>query len=486
MSQSVQPYLKEFARLAPRPGSPLPPGLLDESRIGGHIVRSEGFRGHWSPYSLFEEMEDKDPHLFSLLQTRKLGLLARPQKVLPTADDQTARQAAVWLERTLGGLAGWHGALMHLLDALGKGMAVLEILWDFDAQGRLRPSRLKPREAGRFIRDDQGNWLLRPDLHQPVSAAQPLPPHKFIIMLTGQTDERPYGKGLCERVYWYWWFKKHNIKFWLIYNEKFGSPTVVARHRSGLSQAERDRLLEVIDALQTEAGVTIPEGVELELLEASRTGSGETYPNLVRWCNDEMSRAVLGQTLTSSQGEGSGSYALARVHEEVRSDYLRSDANLLMDVINTQLIAPMIAMNFGQDVCSPRWTLDLSPQLDLEAEIKVDRQLLQMGVFLPESYFYEKYGRPAPAGDARQLQYDDSNLYQYHLQFGVLTINEVRAKLGLAPVPWGHQPTSPVDPAQTPTHTRRGSTGEDLTSEKESEGGGELEDELKAIKRKEH
>jgi hypothetical protein len=65
-----------------------------------------------------------------------------------------------------------------------------------------------------------------------------------------------------------------------------------------------------------------------------------------------------------------------------------------------------------------------------------------MGVTLPESYFYEKYGRPAPVGDARRLQYDDSNVYQYHLQYGILTVNEVRAKLGLSPVPWGDVPTS--------------------------------------------
>ena len=75
-----------------------------------------------------------------------------------------------------------------------------------------------------------------------------------------------------------------------------------------------------------------------------------------------------------------------------------------------------------------------------------------MGVSLPESYFYEKYGRPAPAADQRRLEHDDSNVYHYHLQYGVLTINEVRAKLGLPPVAWGDRPTSPaVDAITLPT-----------------------------------
>jgi hypothetical protein len=75
-----------------------------------------------------------------------------------------------------------------------------------------------------------------------------------------------------------------------------------------------------------------------------------------------------------------------------------------------------------------------------------------MGVSLPEGYFHEKYGRPASAAGGRRLQYDDSNLYQYHLQFGILTVNEVRAKLGFPLVSWGNNPTSPAaDSVRPPT-----------------------------------
>jgi phage gp29-like protein len=243
---------------------------------------------------------------------------------------------------------------------------------------------------------------------------------------------------------------------------------VVARHRSGLGEAERDRLLEVIEAIQTDAGVTIPEGVTLELLEARRAGSSDTYRELASWCDEQISRAVLGQTLTVSEGNRSGSLALGQVHESVRMDYVKADAWLLMDIINNQLVRWLVDLNYGEDEPAPRWTIDLAPQLDLAQEIEVDRQLLQMGVSLPVGYFYEKYGRPAPTGDGHRLQYDDSNLYQYHLQFGILTINEVRAKLGLPPVPWGDRTTSPVENPVIQS-TPGTSTGEDPT-ETETEG----------------
>jgi phage gp29-like protein len=339
-------------------------------------------------------------------------------------------------------------------------MAVAEVLWGFDAEGRIVPRAVKPRAAGRFAVDGRGQWRLTEPEGDPLAPGRPLPPRKFLFCFFGASDERPYGKGLCEKVYWYWFFKKHNIKFWLIYNEKFGCPTVVARHRPGLSDTERGRLLEVIDAIQTDAGVTIPEGITLELLEARRSGSGgDTYRSLAQWCNDEISRAVLGQTLTASAGERSGSLALGQVHEAVRQDYVRADAWLLMDAVNNQLARWLVDLNFAENEPAPRWTIDLSPELDLEREVQIDRQLLQMGVPLSLAYFYEKYGRPAPEGEASRLQYDDSNLYQYHLQFGILTINEVRAKLGLPPVSWGTRPTSPVDTRST--HSTPGdATGE--------------------------
>jgi phage gp29-like protein len=339
-------------------------------------------------------------------------------------------------------------------------MAAVEVLWGFDAAGRLVPRALKPRHAGRFTwQPAAAEWRLAEESGAPLAPGRPLPPRKFLFALFGASDERPYGKGLCEKVYWYWWFKKHNIKFWLIYNEKFGQPTIVARHRPGLSDAERERLLEVIDAIQTDAGVTIPEGITLELLEAQRAGGGESYRALAQWCNAEISRGILGQTLTASEGARSGSLALGRVHEAVRQDYLRADAAWLMDAVNTQLVRWLVDLNFGEDVPAPRWRIDLSPELDLAAEVQVDRQLLQMGVPLPVGYFYEKYGRPSPAEGAGRLQYDDANLFQYHLQFGILTINEVRRRLGLAPVPWGDQPTSPVETHATLPRPK-GSAGE--------------------------
>jgi len=271
-----------------------------------------------------------------------------------------------------------------------------------------------------------------------------LPPEKFLLFTFDSRHGNPYGSGLCQKAYWYYWFKKNNLKFWVIFNEKFGSPTVVGKYRAGASDDERDRLLEVIDSLQNDTGIVVPESMVIELLEARRSGNLNTYRDLADWCNDEISKIVLGATLTSGEGRRSGSYALGKVHEAVRNEYVAADARALMEVINTQLVARLVEYNFGRAVVPPRWAIDTADDEDLEREARLDGQLIGLGVPLPLGYFYEKYKRPAPRTDERSLRYDDNNLYQYHLEFGVLTINEIRRSLGLEAVPWGNERPEPM------------------------------------------
>ena len=253
------------------------------------------------------------------------------------------------------------------------------------------------------------------------------------------------------------------------YNERFGSPTVVARYRPGTTAEEQERLLEVIDSVRHDAGVTIPDSVEIELLEAQRGGSAQTYQDLADWCNDEISKIVLGQTLTTSEGRRSGSQALGRVHEAVRNEYVESDARALMAVINDQLVRWLVDFNFGPDVPAPRWTIDTSKDEDLNEQAEVDQKLIGMGVPLSAEYFYRRYGRPAPSPRERGLVFDDRNLYQYHLRYGVLTINEARAALGLPPVEWGEKPTGPPEEPEPNDGGRQVAAPPDDQHEQEAE-----------------
>ncbi|GAG48786.1 unnamed protein product, partial [marine sediment metagenome] len=89
---------------------------------------------------LFEQIEERDPHLYSVAQTRRLALTGAPWRVVSAADqdrsvDRTlADEAADYCRRTLRGLDDFDTVLSHLSLALGRNLAVAELIWQVDGQ----------------------------------------------------------------------------------------------------------------------------------------------------------------------------------------------------------------------------------------------------------------------------------------------------------------------------------------------------------------
>ncbi|MEQ8819738.1 MAG: DUF935 family protein [Sumerlaeia bacterium] len=425
-------------------------------------------RGHHrSVYELFNEMEEKDGHLYAVLQTRVVGLMGLRAQLRPGGDAPADRAAADFVRRALDDFPRFEGFLRALCDALPKGFAAIELIWTYDAQGRLTIKDWIAHAQEGFAMGTRGELLLlsppfatgsgAPEVrpapgraYLPAQSHLRPPERKFVVARFGAGARHPYGRGLCQRAYWPYWFKKNCLKFWSIYNEKFGAPTAVATYPAGTPEDERKKLLEVLESLATDTGVVIPESVKIEFIEASRSGGSggaAAFRELAEYCNDEISKVVLGATLTASEGRRSGSLALGNVHESVRQDYIESDARWLAQIVNGSLVRWLTELNFpGAKV--PLWSLDPTPPQDLEQQVRIDRELIALGVPLPLDHFYERYGRARPKDDGAALSFDDRNLFGYHLQFGILTVNEARQRLGLAPVPWGENPVR--DPRLTP------------------------------------
>jgi phage gp29-like protein len=424
-------------------------------------------------YALYHEMEQKDAHLFSVLQTRRNALLACAWKVVPAAASTADTRAAATVEQVLRAIPNLQAVLYHLLDAQAKGYALAEIVWASNARtGAVWIESIVPRQQCNFAFDAEGELYLlealggtgssdrgsgsaspgadgidpkkllpRPgELQIMTQSARRMPARKFLRLSFQGTTCSPYGSGLCEKAYWYYWFKRNNVRYWSSYNERSATPTAVAKHSSGTDQREIDELKQLVGETGQRTGIVLTQDSSVEYLQAQGGSTGETFRALADWCNDEISKVVLGQTLTTSEGRRSGSLALGTVHERVRRDYLAADARALGEMLTEQLSRWVTDFNFGTDVDAPRVVFDFADPAEFATDLQVDRELVKMGVSLPRGYFYEKYRRPAPSSGERELRYDDANLYQYHLMFGVLTINEVRATLGLEPVAWGDHP----------------------------------------------
>jgi phage gp29-like protein len=434
-------------------------------------------------YGVFADLEQRDAHLFATLQTRKNALAGcQWQLVWPASAGATGEARAAIVRTTrqvLEAIPDFTGGLYHLLDALARGIAVAEILWRVErTTGRVEVARLVARQPWEFAFGTDGALYrlaadgfalasrrtraaaggepqveLHPRPGEPylsARGAERMPDRKFIVFVSQPEASAPYGTPLAARVYWYSWFKRQALQDWTQFNAKYGSPTPLARYAATTPPEEVERLAEALERLREQTGIVVPETMNVELLESRRANAGgTTFRELADWCNDEISKVILGQTLTTSEGRRSGSLALGRVHEAVRRDYLAADARALGMAIGRQLVRWIVDFNFGTDAPAPDFVFEIEEPGDDKAELEVDRGLVALGVPLDVEYFYRKYRRPVPAPGARKLKYDDANFYQYHLQYGVLTINEVREALGLARVSWGDRPPVKLAPSQS-------------------------------------
>jgi len=107
---------------------------------------------------------------------------------------------------------------------------------------------------------------------------------------------------------------------------------------------------------------------DVELMEAKDTAH-EGFRLLIEQCNQEITLALLAQTLTTSMpAEGGSSYAAARVHAGVLQGLLEADARALAFTIYRQLARPFAMMNFGNADLAPVVTWDVTPFEDAKTK----------------------------------------------------------------------------------------------------------------------
>jgi phage gp29-like protein len=386
---------------------------------------------------LYEELE-RDSQVFSMLQTRSLALQACEWQVEPASDKRADQKVADFIEAVFKD-ANFDALTDCLMHAVLCGYKPVEIMWDV-SEGDVWVAEFRGRRPSRFVFDKAG--ALR--LLTPTSTfdGEPVPDRKFVVWSFGGHDWNPYGRGLGYHAYWPVWFKKNGVKFWVVFAEKFGSPTAVGKYPAGTSEPDKATLLTALNAIQQQTGIRIPDSMVIELLEAKRAGDN-TYEPLCEYMDRAIAKIFLGQTLTTEPGD-SGSYSLGKVHNDVRLDLLKADADRMCECINRSLVRWLVDYNFPPPAAGrrtyPRVWRRTDPEEDLKPLAERDKILAEV-IPIPKRYFYDTYGIPEPEGEEDMVSpsAEASKLYEYHLRYGVATRNEIRAYLGLPPVPGGEE-----------------------------------------------
>lgn len=169
--------------------------------------------------------------------------------------------------------------------------------------------------------------------------------------------------------------------------ELFGMPQRIGKYST--YDPEGRKLLEsAFEKAGSAPWLVIPKESEVETRE-SASGSGTSYDEFRKACNEEMLITILGQTLTTIQGE-KGARSLGEVHMEVEASKHAGDIRFVERVLNEKFIPMLEARGFNLQ--GGRFVFPQSAD-----PLSVDEIVQLSGIIqIPASFIYTKYGIPQP------------------------------------------------------------------------------------------
>lgn len=367
---------------------------------------------------LLDEVRERDGHLQSVLGKREQAVAGAAWELRPAAGTAQARAKKVlrFCDDALRGVRGLVAALADLQSAVYHGRSGLETVYARDGR-YLVPEWFQALHARRFAYSPD-DWRLRlwdasagygapfggPGYGVPVEDLQRLIPGKFVIHTPRVRGGYPQREGLGRTVVWYAGvFKAFGWRDFLAYAEQYGRPLRFGVFGTGkdpkLPQAspeDVDELQAALENMSSSLVTMFPDTTRPELHDPP--GEGHTvHPELLRLCDEETSKAVVGGTLTTTGGTKGGNRALGGVHKEEELMLFRGDAKAIAETLRDQLLTPLVVLNgLGTRRDVPTLHFDVEPPDTLDGLAERFGTLAKARVRIPAKHVRERFEIPEP------------------------------------------------------------------------------------------
>lgn len=357
-------------------------GALDLANFAGEIVSNPdtvlvSLGGELKNYAKLL----RDDQVHSLLEQRQDALIAAEWEVVPGGEDSRDREAADFLRGQLMAL-NWDAITRRMHKGVLYGYSVAECIWGMDGN-RITLDAVKVRKPWRFGFGKDGELKLRVNAQTFL-----MPERKFWIAVWGaDDDDSPYGQGLGHALWWPVYLKRNGAKFWAAYLDKFGSPSVKSKYPAGATEKEKATALEAAKAFRNESAVAVPEGFDVELIEAAKN-SGGSYEEFLKYWDGAIAKIILSQTGTTQQGQYSGT---AEVLNDVKSELVKSDADLLCESFNDTVATWLTEWNFPGAKAPQVWRKVPNTRRE-EAQRAADKGAYEIGLELTDEAINRRYG----------------------------------------------------------------------------------------------
>lgn len=305
-------------------------------------------------FSLYRDFALADSHLQGEFTKRKLKVLGDKISVSPESpDDPDDEAAAEFISETLKHIPDWIRSCSAILDSCLWPVSVTEKVFSV-IDGRFVVSKMVP--VPHFLEDYSKGFLRlqrTDDLGMPLSLYDEVDPDRYIVhrghLLTTPDN---YGGPMRSILFWTL-FRSCDRDWWIRFLERFGAPFLVGKYDSG-DEKTRNLLRQAFSSATKLFGLAVSRDVEIEIQQAS-TASGDAFKLFIDVANAEISRLIVGQTLSSTAsatGMGSG---VAQIQSDVRDDIRQFDALMLLETIKQQVVDQLLEINGFEGSVTLSW-----------------------------------------------------------------------------------------------------------------------------------
>lgn len=290
-----------------------------------------------------------DSHLLAEFSKRKIAILKETPSFTPyDKADPAAVASRDEIERMWGKLKGKREALTHLLDSSLYPVALIEKVWkpSADPARAYEIDRLIPvphhlldyRDGCLKLRKIDKDGRRTEIFHKPD-------PLRYIIhrghLLTSFPDK--WGGPMRALLFWFL-FKTMNREWWARFLDRFGSPFIVGKYPDADTRS-RSELVHAFSQATRIFGLVIPTEASVDLIQSATSQGGDAFQAFHTVANAEMSKLIVGQTMTTEAQAGGIGGTQATVHQAVRDDIQGFDSSALAETLSDQLFEQHLVIN---------------------------------------------------------------------------------------------------------------------------------------------
>ena len=276
-------------------------------------------------------------------------------------------------------------------EAMITGFSVGEIMWKKTKRGVI-PFDVRMRDQRRFVFQEEENaqtgFTMRCLTFNRMFEGVELPQRKFIVsryFVSHNGD--PYGSALGRILYPLVKFRRRAIESYVLYGDRYATPTAVAKAPLSASTRELDTLYGHLSNLSQETAMILPEGYELEFVVPS--GSPEVFKNLIEYIDKEISLVLCGEN-EAGQAEA-GSRASSQVANTVRVVRASEISEAISHTLTQTLVRWIVDLNFGTDVAAPSLTREF--RIEESPLTMPDVSLMIQSGYTPRKEWIERHFR---------------------------------------------------------------------------------------------